>query len=77
MRIKLDEILEKKNITKYRLSKITNISPNNLSNIEHNKISRISIEYIAKICVALDCTPNDLFEIEESDKELINKKEQD
>ena len=61
--INLREILDKQNKTVYWLANETGIHYNNLANIVNNRTSSIRHENIEKFCVALNCTPNDLFTI--------------
>ncbi len=48
-----------------RLSKTT------ISNLESGKQLKIELNTIGKLCGALDCTPNDLFEFEQGFEENI------
>jgi putative transcriptional regulator len=64
IKIKLDEMLDKRGITLYRLAKDTGISYENLRKMKNGQATRIYLDTIEKLCVRLDCQPNDLFEIE-------------
>lgn len=64
MKIKLKELLESKNKSQYWLSKQTDITPQNIGRLANNKTSSITFDNLEKICNALECTPNDIFEIE-------------
>lgn len=64
MKIKLKELLEKQNRSQYWLSKQTDITPKNIGRLANGKTTSITFENLQKICKALDCTPNDIFEIE-------------
>lgn len=65
MKIKLKELLESKNKSQYWLSKQTDITPQNIGRLANNKTSSITFDNLEKICNALECTPNDIFEIED------------
>lgn len=64
MYIKLKELLLKKGKTRYWLAANAEISPPTIHKIYYQQTSSISFEVLEKICVALDCTPNDLLQIE-------------
>ena len=64
MRIKLREILDKKGITVYALSKKTGISQNNLSKLIKQETSSIKFDTLEIICQNLNITPNDILEVE-------------
>ena len=64
MRIKLREILDKKGITVYALSKKTGISQNNLSKLIKQETSSIRFDTLEIICQNLNITPNDILEVE-------------
>jgi putative transcriptional regulator len=61
--VKLKELLDEREMTLYKLAKETGISYNNLHRIVTKKAKVMSFDVLEKICVALDCEPNDLFEI--------------
>ena len=63
--IKLKELdlLEKKGHTKYWLYKQLGMSYQNFSKMVNNETKSIRYENIETICLLLECTPNDLFEI--------------
>jgi putative transcriptional regulator len=61
--VKLKELLDKREMTIYKLAQETGISYNNLHRIATKKAKVMSFDVLEKICIALDCKPNDLFEI--------------
>lgn len=63
-RITLDEILAIKGKTKYWLAKETDINYQTLLLLQQNKTTSIRFETLEKICIALDCTPNDIIKID-------------
>ena len=63
IRLRVKEILEEQQRSKYWLSNQMNLSYQNLSNMIDNTTSAIRFENIEKLCKFLNCTPNDLFEI--------------
>ena len=60
--LRVNKILEKKGLTPYWLGKQTGISQNNISKICNGETSTIRFDTIEKICKALECSINDLFE---------------
>lgn len=64
MKFKLDEVLKEKNKSVYWLKDKTGISHATIYKMSNSQTKMISFENLEKICIALECTPNDLFEIE-------------
>ena len=60
--LKVNKILENKGLTPYWLGKQTGISQNNILKICNGETSTIRFDTIEKICKALECSINDLFE---------------
>lgn len=55
------QTMKNRNISTYKLIKEYEINPNTISCLRHNRyISTFTLE---KLCVILDCTPNDVIEI--------------
>ena len=57
------ELLEKRGHTKYWLYKQLGMSYQNFSKMVNNQTRSIRYENIETLCLLLDCTPNELFEI--------------
>lgn len=68
--LKINEILEKQGKTPYWLGKQTGISQNNILNICNSLTSNIRFDTLEKICLALNCSINDLFT--SNNPEMIN-----
>lgn len=66
--IRVGEQMAKHKMNQTQLSELTGIRKNTISDLWHGKTKRIEIEHIDKLCNALECTPNDLFEYTKSDK---------
>lgn len=62
--INIKEILKKKGKTKYWLIKNMQGGYQNISAMMNNETTGIKFETIDKLCKILECTPNDLFKIE-------------
>ena len=60
--LKINKILEEQGKTPYWLGKQTGISQNNILKICNGETSTIRFDTIEKICKALECSINDLFE---------------
>lgn len=69
--LKVNKILEKKGLTPYWLGKQTGISQNNILKICNGETSTIRFDTIEKICKALECSINDLFETDESQMQRL------
>lgn len=65
MKIMINEILESQGKTRYWLAKETNISYANIFKLCGNKTTSAHFEVIQLICKALNCTPNDIFKLED------------
>ena len=59
--LRVNEILEQQGKTPYWLGKQTGISPNNIGKICNGETSTIRFDTLEKICLALNCSINDLF----------------
>ena len=62
LKLRVLELLKKKNKTKYWLYIQLNMSYQNFNNMISNKTKSIKYENIELLCDLLDCSPNDLFE---------------
>lgn len=65
IRLRAQELLEKKGKTKYWLYKQLGISYQNFSRMINNQTKSIRYENIETLCLLLECTPNELFEMTE------------
>ena len=63
IKLKVLDLLEKKGHTKYWLYKQLGMSYQNFSKMVNNQTKSIRYENIETICLLLECTPNELFEI--------------
>ena len=62
IRLRVLDILEERNLTKYWLYKQMELSYQNFNKMMNNETQSIRFENIEKLCRILGCTPNDLFE---------------
>lgn len=62
-KIMLYKLLHDKKMSKVKLSNLTGISRNSLTSIALGYSTMLKLDTIEKICIALECTPNDLIQI--------------
>ena len=65
IRLRVLELLEQQDKTKYWLYKQLGMSYQNFSRMVNNETKSIRYENIETMCLLLNCTPNELFEITE------------
>ena len=63
IKIVLKQKLEEMEITRYELSKRTNIKYQTIDNYYKNKVLRYDSDLLLKICIALDCEVGDIIKI--------------
>lgn len=68
MLVTIDEMLSKRNVSRYWLSKTINYHYNSLVRLCNNQTTSIDISIIERICIALNCTPNDILLVERNTK---------
>ena len=68
LKLRLDEILEKKNISRYWLAQQIGVSYPTITRYYKNKTTSYEVSTINAICNILDCTPIDLFYYEKDEK---------
>ncbi len=62
--IKINELLEEKQKTRYWLAKEIGMTHQNLTKLANNQTESIKFDYLEKICDVLECSPNDILSIE-------------
>lgn len=68
LRLRLEKLLEEKQVTRYWLSQKTKIKYQTIDKYYKNKIVRYDSYILNAICNALECTPADLFYYEKDEK---------
>ena len=63
MKITIDDVLKRENKSRYWLAKEIGVTYQTLFNICNNQTTSMKFEIIEKICNALSCEPNDIFNI--------------
>ncbi len=69
IKIKLDELLEKSNLSKNKLSHKAEMQRTQINRYCKNTVTRLDTDVLARICAAFDCKIEDLLEYEPADKE--------
>jgi putative transcriptional regulator len=64
IKVKLKELLAEQNKSIYQLQQETGITYPTLHKITNGKVEAISFKVLEKLCENLNCTPNDLLNIE-------------
>lgn len=64
MKLRVLQILEEKQHTKYWLYKQMGMSYQNFNRMVNNQTKSIKIDNIEALCQILECKPNDIFEYE-------------
>ena len=59
---KLQQVLDDRNITKYKLSRLTNIRYDTICNYCKGNVTLINVEYLKIFCSILKCNIKDLIE---------------
>lgn len=67
-RLRIDELLEERGITAYRLAVDSGINHATIGKLRHNKAMEIRLDVIDKLCATLKCQPSDLIELGSSEK---------
>ena len=61
--IKLSSIMDKNNISIYRMSRLTSLKHSTIKSYYNNDpITRVDLDVIAKMCYVLDCNIQDILE---------------
>lgn len=68
VRIKLDELIKKANISKNKLSHRAEMQRSQINHYCNNEITRLDIDVLARICTVLECRIEDLLEFVPPDK---------
>lgn len=62
IRVKLDELMKRKNISTYQLNANTHIRFQTIQTLRKNESTRIDFNVLAKICYSLNCKISDVIE---------------
>lgn len=67
--IKLDQILERANMTQRELARKTGIRVPSINEMYHNQTVRLPLDNLAKICEVLECEITDILKLEKEQSE--------
>ena len=70
MTLNIQNILKSQGKTKYWLSKQTGIDNTSIGKMCNGETKNIRLETMEKICIALNCTPNDIL-VSNNPKQLV------
>lgn len=62
IKIKLDELIKERNISKNKLSHKAEMQRTQINQYCNNEITRLDTAVLARLCTALDCQISDLLE---------------
>lgn len=62
--VQLKKILDKKNISRFKLSTDTKTKMDTINRMYYNNVYKIDLDVLARICVYLHCDISDLLELE-------------
>ncbi len=65
--VKLDNLLNERNISTYELSSKSNVRFQTIQNLRNNTSTRIDFNVLAKICYTLGCRVEDIIEYKENE----------
>lgn len=63
MKIKLNRLLERAGMSQAELARITKIRPSTVCDMYNNNCVFVKLEYVERICKALGCKVEELFEL--------------
>ena len=67
---KIEELLKKKKKSKYWLCQNMNITSHNLNRVIRGETTSISFKYLEELCKYLDCTLDELIEMDKNAQEI-------
>ena len=68
IKIKLDQLIKEKGISKNKLSHKAEMQRTQLNNYCNNTITRLDTDVLARICAVLDCKIEDILEFVPADE---------
>ena len=74
IKIKLNELIEQRGISKNKLSHKAEMQRTQINNYCNNSISRLDIDVLSRICTVLDCEIGDLLEFVPPDNKNIEQR---
>jgi len=62
--IYLSEVLKEKNVSKTKLSQLTNTNYKNIKRLCDGDVQRVDLDILARVCYVLDCNISDIIRYE-------------
>lgn len=75
VRINTRNLRRKRHLTQQQVARKARLSKTTISNLESGKQVKIELDTIGKLCEALECTPNDIFEFESNIEENLIRRQ--
>jgi putative transcriptional regulator len=72
-RVRIEELLQERGITAYRLAIDTGITHSTIAKLRHGKAREIRLDVIDKLCEVLQCDAGELIEVESVKKRAARK----
>lgn len=72
IKVNLDDMMEKRNISLNELSERTRITTVNLSRLKNNKVKAIRFSTLNSICIVLECQPADILEYIFDENDIVD-----
>lgn len=69
IKINIDNLMNKKSISRYRLQQLTNWNYRRINALYNSKVKYITTEEIETLCNLLECSPGELIRIETKTEE--------
>lgn len=63
MKIKLNKLLDRADMTQAELARLTHIRPSTVCDMYNNNCAFVKLEHVEKICKVLSCGVGDLIEL--------------
>lgn len=60
MQINIKELMDTKKITRYELAKKIEVTYPTITNLYNGESTSVKLDILEKLCIALECTPNDI-----------------
>lgn len=73
IRVELNVMMAKRNVTTGQLAKLVGITPANISILKNGKAKAIRFSTLEKICQVLACQPGDIIRYEPGDGAELNE----
>jgi DNA-binding Xre family transcriptional regulator len=76
-KIRTSQLRASRHMTQAALAQKAQLSKTTISNLESGHQTKIALDTIAKLCQAFECSPAELFELQDNDNEKVVKSQRD